>query len=280
MKTKITGTVILLGLLVSTGCAQSGQIGFVCSSADGWILAFQDVVYHTIWVADRDTVRPVAKGIGDGLALSPDGRYVFVITHSDPERNFSGFGDQFELLDLTTGDRWGGIGPWPTDVGRWHARLLFEPDGSFILWIDPEAYSKVTEDGPATLPVDLGWRYAVGEGFEIIEQLPSGGRPLGWSTNGFDSQRAAIVPIGYDGWNAARQIWVRPDGSTMEIARQNDLPFMVPRAIVLAPLAVVNPFVLSDVVYVVQSFGSVWEPGEQQAKIDDLVEARTRVGQR
>ena len=88
--------------------------------------------------------------------------------------------------------------------------LRFEPDGGFTLGLMPPEGSAARTESATSQPAQVCWRYRPGRGFEPVGEPPEPGARFGWSTNGFDGDRAEIVPIDFDGWNARRQIWVRP----------------------------------------------------------------------
>jgi hypothetical protein len=271
MRTWIIRCTVLLGLLMSTGCLQSAYLRDACSSDDGWVIAFQDDCHKTVWVADRDSHRPIAQGTGSGLMLSPNGRFLLLLTHDPSNVLHSCVGNRMQLIDLTTNETWNAIAPWPEDLFRDDATVQIDPDGSFTLWVSPRPSFESNEDVFGIIDGSArGWRYTIGKGIEPTDHAPTNAKHFGWSTNGFNGKRVDIERIDYDGWNARRQIWIRPDGSTMEIARQNDLPLMVPRAIVTLPLSLFNYFMLSDTVYVVSSFVAIGEPQKQLARIEAM----------
>jgi hypothetical protein len=100
--------------------------------------------------------------------------------------------------------------PVPVYIDEW-SRVWFGPiDDCFDVW-SPRAAGRTWDDWPA----------------DQASPPPDGKFDRGLMDTRqerFSSEFVIVIP--FDGWNARRTVWVRPDGEVVELGRQNDGPLL------------------------------------------------------
>lgn len=230
----------------ASGC-QSGRIGEIQIRQDGWVLAFRDSKYETVYVADDRGVRRLSEG---DYVLSADGTRLALFKRISGDDEWPGYwsGDKLELWHLTTGKcqrlR------LPVDIPR---DALVRPADR------PVSVDEADHEPSPLFPEGVGVFF---EGQSAITLGPLGGEywhwseSVGWKTcvrpstekslivspeRRGQEQRPFLIELGPDRWNARRTVWVRPDGTCVELLRQNDV---LPNALGLAavyPVYLLNP---------------------------------------
>jgi hypothetical protein len=104
-----------------------------------------------------------------------------------------------------------------------------------------------------------------------------GTTPLSQGQGDTQAPSTSLVAFGPDGWNARRTVWVRPDGSVVEISRQNDVPVMAVATVALFPIGFWEPLYWGIVFDLPREIGKATAPVDNSAaqrRLDQLVKER------
>lgn len=229
------------------GC-QSGRIGEIQIRQDGWVLAFRDSKYGTVYVANDRGVRRVGEG---DYVLSTDGTRFALFKRTSGDVEWPGYwsGDELVLYHVPTGKCQRLL--LPVDIPR--VALIWAINRPVSVRAADREPSPLFPEGVGVFfegesGVTLGplegeyWRWSETAGWETAAR-PEAEKCLIVSPEGRgQEQRPFLVQLGPDGWNARRTVWIRPDGTSVELLRQNDvLPSVLGLAVVF-PGYVLNPF--------------------------------------
>jgi hypothetical protein len=216
-----------VAIIAGIGC-NSGKIQSPTFSNDGHVVAFFDYKYEQVYFADSQGSRMIGKG--NRLAMSRDGRYVLTIQASDV---YVQGGDAMTLYEVATGKH------FTAAVPDGHPMFTQGAPAQRRGWPSDSTVEVYIQNGPV---VTFG-----------LDTLYFRWRPNAeWTkaTCPSDSSRAQMevykihhgplenptVEFGSDGWNARRTIWVAPDGKTVELLRQDDIPARMCWLVVDSPL--------------------------------------------
>jgi hypothetical protein len=247
---------LILGLVLSgpggAGCGpgiNSGRVQSPTLSDDGKTLAFFDCEYENVYVADAKGVRHVAQA--NRYALSRSGRYVLsvkatavVLQAGDAATLYDvRSGEQFSMTLPAAPDAWKNDHPfgkhdWPETFGF----EVFIEDAPAVVFGLPAAEGKGNPDGALnTRMVYLRWQPG-GAWTSVVRPSAMLAAPM--HTHNVvrgGSEDVPIVEFGCDGINARRTVWVRPDGSDLEVLRQNNVPVQTAGYLALLPIFFWNP---------------------------------------
>lgn len=231
---------LTLSVIMLSGC-QSGRVGYAQFGRDGSLVAFQDDRYRLVYVANEAGVRCIGSG---EFALSYDGRYVLLLKPplgdwSEPEYEK---GNRVQLYDVQS-------------RRRWHSKLPIGIPADAVFGGDVEpSDDEGREAGPVRVFFDEGptvtigpvdgayWAWRPPASWKQAERPLTSPRPLPFPFRGrFGRRSRSLVQLGSDGWNARRTVWVQPDGSTLELLRQDDAPLWVGGLLLASPAAIVPP---------------------------------------
>jgi len=206
---------------------------------------YQDVPIYPYKIADQRGHRSIAQGNQCECWLSSDGQWVLIAPNG-----IDGAGTRLTLYEVATGRRlqstlpdvpeihqWirrpvEGNKPWIT----WEASPAFLPSGGFVLRLTVGKRPTVSADWQRMFwhvqwSPDDGWqsmrkRPAVQLIRAVKPRYISSGDMFLGSEPGQPAPvpKEPLVVFPCDGPNAQRTIWIRPDGSTLEISRQDDAP--------------------------------------------------------
>jgi hypothetical protein len=262
-----------IALACASGC-QSGWVTNVQQSSDGKVIAFTDLRYGQLYVADSRGVRSLRNAIN--YVLSPDGNWL--VTSVKPDSLWDR-GEWFEDGDLlllydVKNDRIYST-PIPS-TGRLNpARSATEvrlsatqPSIGFAGDGLPRIGVSIICFGPGSQltygPVSgFYWTWKPEDKSGVVwtktpEASPAAAIPPSGITVPFDSYTQTIdkpdciVAIPCDGWNAPTTVWIRPDGSTLELTRKNDSPGWCAVGVLLETVTL--PFAVAvDLVFAVTS---------------------------
>jgi hypothetical protein len=248
--------------LVGTGGCQSGHVWGVQSSTDGKVIAFQD---GGLYVADSKGVR-FLKDTHD-YVLSPDGHWLVTTVKTG---SFWDYGQWFEdgslllLFDLRTDKVYSTRVPIIEGSSEPRVPLTTPQPASQPSTSPASDESPVRAESIICFGPDPQLTYGPRAGYywtwepedksgvvwtKIPADFPTAAIPPGGITVAFDisahviKDPTFIVTLPCDGWNAPRSVWVRPDGSVVELSRMNHIPgycaFFTPVVVVALPFAVV-----------------------------------------
>ena len=214
--------VTLLASLL-TGCMSCGVVGDQFAfSQDGRVLAFRDPAHGHLYVADSQGLRWVAT--------------------SPLSFHLSRSGDRLMWFE-----DWGAPVPWPGTMAIHYVAerrtrrvktpeltgvsletrgesYFFDPAGAVVVQV--KCYQQGNDPSARLVRLVKRFRWSPEDGWGDCAPPPAEWAPA--SRPPPTGQETHLVELGPDGWNARRTVWVRPDGSTLEIARQNDLmPLML-----------------------------------------------------
>jgi len=210
--------------LFTGGCLSTGTVITSATSLDGSVLAFQDRHYDNIYVADASGVRWVGNS-RHGFSLSPSGdRIVWFdgwvdVSARDPKQQVP-WPRVMVVHYVATRKTIRVETPKVEDTGgaQFDPAASFDPGGDIILWSDGKP---ITTPSPGPLTDFVYFlRWSPKSGWSVCERPPRD-----WfyaDLVGYDDKNSPLVMFRSDWLNARRTIWVRPDGSTLEVARQND----------------------------------------------------------
>lgn len=234
----------LAGVLFLTAC-QSGRIGHTQFSADGTVVAFADAHYPAVYVADDRRVVKVGRG---SFLLSADGSLLVLMDDDGMPGQWEGFecGAKLTLHHIASGKRL--VTHIPFDLpGYLLSERQIRPargngtERAHDMRFLSERFAVFFEGGfQVTLgPVIEGyWSWAPNVGWRISEQPSVAGQ---YVEDWLEPAADVLIQRAPDGWNARRTVWIRPDGSTVELLRQNDvLPRMLGLG-TLAPVQLLSP---------------------------------------
>lgn len=245
-------------LAVAAGC-NSGRVDNPVFSDDGQVVVFGDSWgYEAVYVANSKGVQRVSNDRRN-YALSRDGRYVLSLGGLASKSRVT-------IYEIPTGKRYDSKIPeeaFDRDQGcylliGYTGEVFIEPSPAVVFTLNARHWRVPVKPIPATLPsseeatakcrasqpvtpklattdpkIYLRWQ----PGREWLVELKRPDEKYRAVLPPVDSadsksQMNPIVEFGCDGWNARRTIWVRPDGSTMELLRQNDV---LPRLSIIVP---------------------------------------------
>lgn len=252
-----------------TGCS-SGRVGRALLSQDGNILAFRDAhwLHEAIYLAGKRGIQKI--GNADFFLLSADGRRLLLINRG------SSYGgglilraDDFLTLVEVAGDkRYATRLPFDIPRSSSNPGLPQSSDSQIVKKVTENDYEENRLAGLQVFfdqePVRSGdlhsvghtfsrsilmigsiggeyWRWNIGGDWEQIPCPAPKTYPLGTPSSALQEQRRYLVQLAPTGLIARRTIWVRPDGSELELVRQNDAPLRACLVTVLAPF-LLNPF--------------------------------------
>lgn len=228
---------VAASLLAVVGC-QSGRVSDVLVNDDGEIISFVGgggLGSPGVCVADRHGVRTVATGYGHRV-LSRDGRFLLFV------RGGFDAGSELLLHDIAAKRSYHTRLPRSFIVGR--VGVLFG-DGPSVIVCESEVFLRWDPTG--------GW--------QNIEN-PAGQLQIVPDSCSAEPLPPNIVTLAPDGWNARRTVWIRPNGATLELVRQNHAPLNIAILVGLAPLCLLGdgPLML---------FGMVWNDLDRMFKPSD-----------
>jgi hypothetical protein len=227
---------------INSGCVESPTL-----SDDGETLAFSDG--ENVYVADSKGVRHVAQA--NRYALSRSGRFVlsikataWIIQAGDVATLCDvGSGKQFSMTLPEAPDAWkakhpSGAHDWPETFGF----EVFVEDAPAVVFGLPAAEGKGTTDGALNSRM-IYLRWQPGGDWTSVARPPASlaARMHKHNVSLGGREDLPIVEFGCDGINARRTVWVRPDGSTLEVLRQNDVPVRTAEYVAALPIFFWNP---------------------------------------
>jgi hypothetical protein len=245
---------LLIFCLGALGGCQSGRVGQAQFSDDGSVLAFRDAERDTVYVADGRCVQ--GAGTGDFL-LSADGHLLLIIRRRPGTESSPGYraADHLRLRETATA-RWHDTSlPFDIPTGlipRYEVlrcaetKREAEPNPFRFLQETTEVFFGA---GPTVTfgPIeDEYWCWSPQSGWHLTARPDAPGLDIAAQVRRGVKQRRWLVQLGPDGWNARRTVWVRPDGSTLELLRQNTV------------LARLCPLVLCSPVALIPIYGQFW----------------------
>ena len=200
-------------------------------------LAFVDGIYPNIYVADNRSVRLVAfypsiYPSSSPISISPDGNRV--VWFEDLKKDSGRFGTMGMFDTRTSISQRVAI---PSNGGNLPLSVLFEPTSNVILscnggkilsWSNNAGWHELTELPKDAVPNE---RLTKGEIVPIDNADYAGTEPFS-----VRHSRPPLVEFACDGWNARRTVWVRPDGTVVELLRENDLPLRAAWTTIWTPL--------------------------------------------
>ncbi len=221
---------------LSWGC-QSGAVTGIQFSDDGNVVAFHDEMYQDVYVADERGVRRLQQR-GE-YVLSPDGRWLLVMANSAYLFGLAHqTGDTLTLLEMASGrchttrlpvniPRNLVVAPehrHPCAVDKVQELDALREAQQVAIWFGDEAAVTI---GPIW---DEYWCWHPGRSFDEEWSRVSAADWVGNQTPASHSCLLNRGDAGYrwmalfpgDGWIAARTVWIRPDGSVLELSRKND----------------------------------------------------------
>jgi hypothetical protein len=242
-------------------------------SDDGQVIAFSDRYYAQVCVADAKGVRKVADA--QRFALSRDGRYVLTV---DSTSHSLQAGLPVTIREVAGGKSYHAVLPdappealFPSDHRAWPeeypSEVFIEPGPAVVFSLmsfrerssaaatSPagamarlEAMTKAAATPPAswksTGPVEnaIYLRWQPDRPWQNVDRPNDQFRTVLQPIAAGSSPAALpIVEFGCDGWNPRRTVWVRPDGNTVELLRQNDAPGRLLIMLPWMPLLFWNP---------------------------------------
>lgn len=236
------------------GC-QSGRISLIRLDATGHMMVFQDPEYDTIYFADGSGVRRLPFGPPPNhqmldMHLSPDGEWLFLVAS---ERGHYNPGDEVDMRLWALDGSADYEAAFPRELIEWYAETAASQDPLYIvtgankgptplLWLEGAPTVVLgMRDGPVYRwqPGQFGnWTKLEHRDAALPANLPADPRgpipmfAIQWpctpiAPDPYYPPVGPIVTVPYDGWNAQRVIWVRPDATTLELVRQNDAPLRV-----------------------------------------------------
>ncbi len=257
------------------GCMSSGIIreGDFAFSRDGRTLAFAD--NSDKYVADAHGVRWIAaayESCSDKFQLSQSGDQ---IVWFEDNQSIYHYPRKMVVYRVADGSILRVKTPEPTRPveGYRDFEVYFDPSGGIVLKI---TYWRLDNGSPRHGVTEVMWhRWSPGGVWSETHQPPAD-----WASALHPKQTDVEIPLaqfGPDGWNARRTIWVRPDGSTLEVARQNDiLPmwFLYPA---MLPIECLSPYYWYDVIHGPQETIERLQKVDNtaaQARLDQLIAER------
>ncbi len=234
-----TITALLIAALLA-GC-QSGAVQLADASEDQRVVAFYDMYHDRVYVARGDKVQ--LMGRWQEFQLSDDGHWLLLGRRAYHQLGgwASDLARSFVLRNLDDGRRWDvsfspELGPRPSLGPLYVAagpRLAVRVHGQESD-TDPDPAAPPAAEPPEevwTWSPDTGWQRAESWPADLKIVLAGSGEP----TRNIDE--AGLVTLPPKGLSPFRTVWVRPDGSTMEVLRQTDGLIRVAGLIVGGPLA-------------------------------------------
>jgi hypothetical protein len=225
------------------GC-QSGSVISVQTSRDGDVLVFQDAAYRTVYAASARGVQRLGE---DGtFTLSPDGRWVLIFQQPSNTQWRGGYskGDRLTLVHLDTPEQYVTTLPFDIPAGLLPGSGDHSPTASASSISDDgrprdrEAVKVCFGDAEIHIGLidETCWRWrprlSLADAWDTRPATECHGARLGeanacilpdrYVTHDIDHDHLVVLPS--DGWNALRTVWVRPDGSSVELLRKNDAP--------------------------------------------------------
>jgi hypothetical protein len=235
---------------LAVGC-HTGSISHCQLSTDEQALAFRES-NGLICIADDRGVRAVS---GDDLfCLSPSGKWLLLLKQKGRHKRGFEFtaGGHITFIDLTSRSEFktalpcdipsgyrefGNRADWWTleskkkalDVPDNHAiQVIFTDCSEFYIGPIWRSYWKCYVG-----PRSSKWEQVLPEDIPHVTSDTSNSRSLKDCSQSasLGTPHAPLVQLPCDGKIARRTLWVRPDGSTLEVTRQNDVPVMIILAI-------------------------------------------------
>ena len=105
--------------------------------------------------------------------------------------------------------------------------------------------------------------------------------PAGRKWEYADSVRDGIIQLKPENGKARRTVWLRRDGSTLELLRQNDVPANLPFAILGLPVSILLggfPFIWGDMAHPTFSPSTDRWPDIPEAQLQDIVNQKRTSG--
>jgi hypothetical protein len=264
--------VVALAAIAGSGC-QSGIVDSPLFSADLQVIAFLDKWHPEVYVADARGCRDVGKA--NHFALSRNGNYVLAI---DARESWLSVGDTLTLYEVSTGRRFKTALPEVAkardvepDKWQWACR---SPDPEvFIMEDEPGVVFglAVGKDAGPPDPKRVYFRWRPDGGWQTVERPPE--RLVVQLRQHFARipiQLLPIVEFGPDGLNARHAVWVRPDGSTVELLRNNDRVRDLAFLTAFLPTIFFNPYYLPSAGPVLQEFGTE-DQARPKARLTELL---------
>lgn len=255
------GAVLALLLAPAPGCCNcdSGQIRLAHADLREHRVVFRRDHSPTLWLVDSGSPRELPAlrlGYTDPFLITNDGRWVVAspVPYTSRVRLW---GDPLILLDAVTATRFDIRMPFhildeaSIDYYRRHVGLATEQGGQPIaIATDPVRAHSLGDDGiclgpvsgeyfrwsPSPLPPRWTRGRAPGHMFDID---PSGTLLLEDHAQPSRVNCKFLVELPYDGRAPRRTVWVCPNGTVVEIARQNDVPARILCGIVGIPAMVI-----------------------------------------
>jgi len=264
--------------LLGVGCSD-GRVEYFASSSDGWAIAFQSGTHNYdcgggeylagsgVYLADRRGIVYVGQAETQCFAISPDGRFVLAFRETKLKReNKLG---PMTLLDRAN-DRRYSI-PLPEFEFHHIFKVYFAPGPQLTFEVNqgPEYETCFQTWSPGT-----GWKRTVS-------------RPVGEGVSPFANSHSDypyghgpdfLVDFPPSRWIARHVVWVRPDGSTQELVRQNDAPPRFLGSVLFTPICLLVPeFGWFGFVMIWGGYGAEYDPQDQTGanqKLDRLIRLR------
>lgn len=288
---------LLVPAALAGGC-MSGRADLAAISQDGRVLVFKDC--HGLYVVDGNRTRRLGFTLGQ-LYLSEDGdRLVWFDGLSEQHCSmvlYHPHEDRRDEVQLPGNER----SRYPDAVmfgssGRLMLKFVVYPNpppGSSVVPPTPPDLSAGVHEPPPAKPETRFYCWSAKTRWTRGDQPMKGFMPPA-HTDGYygfmgiapkrldepnDAREFPLVEFGADGWNARRTVWVRPNGSVLEISRQNDILGKALVNIAAFPLLFWDYWYLGALVNSPQEACSdlkVTDNSAAQAKLDRLVRERTK----
>ncbi len=216
---------LLLGLPM--GC-QSGVPEYVLFNDDRDVIAYADSKYPTVYAADKKGI--VAVGQGNAY-LSVDGRYLVLLDHDRKDGYSYLEGERIVIHHVPT-------------RRSFTTRLpvsFIDHDLKMMIAEGPQLYIAIRHSGERQMSWSpwAGWGLAkIPESLQVVPMRSSLDSKSKYD-HGIRHGLSNPIVLKPDAWNARRTVWVRPNGETQELLRQNDVPLKVSELVALSPVILV-----------------------------------------
>ena len=200
-----------------SGCMSSGRVGDFAFSEDGRVLAFAEPQHRHLYVADARGLRWLAAHYCEFYLDQAGDRVVWLEDWGSPEPWPGTMAIHYVTDRRTRRVKIPQLTHVSSETGG--RGIYFDPGGGIVLKATRFWRS---DDQPARYIKEIKYlRWSAEGGWSERGRPPSKWVPA--PNQSLEDAEVPLVEFGPDGWNARRTVWVRLDGSTLEIARQNDI---------------------------------------------------------